>query len=193
MTTRPKIVVSDSSVLMDLAKVGLIEACLALPFEFVIPDVMIAGELLDLGRYTAADLVRLGFGAGTLEGADAQFAIAYFRQHRRHLSLNDCFAWRLAEVHQGILMTGDGNLRKLAGRSGLDVHGALWIIELMAEHNTSPTATLLEALDCLDKDELVRLPRAALRARKSGHLMMQEFFHSPQVNTLEQLCHLASK
>ena len=46
------------------------------------------------------------------------------------------------------------------------MHGALWIIELMAEHSTSPTATLLEALDCLDQDELVRLPRAALRALK---------------------------
>ena len=59
--TRLKIVVSDSSVLMDLAKVHLIEATIALPFEFVIPDVMVAGELLDLGSYTAADLVRLGF------------------------------------------------------------------------------------------------------------------------------------
>ncbi len=165
--TRLKIVVSDSSVLMDLAKVGLIEAALALPFDFMIPDVMIAAELLDLGRYTSADLLDLGFRSGSLEGDDAGRALEYFRQHPRQLSLNDCFAWRLAEVHQGILMTGDGNLRKLAGASGLDVHGALWIIELMAEHGTCPLATLLEALDCLDEDEFVRLPRAALRALKT--------------------------
>ena len=165
--TRLKIVVSDSSVLMDLAKVGLIEAALALPFDFMIPDVMIAAELLDLGRYTAAGLLELGFRSGSLEADDTSRALEYFREHRRQLSLNDCFAWRLAEVHQGILMTGDSNLRKLALASGLDVHGVLWIIELMAKHGTCPLATLLEALDCLDGDELVRLPRATLRTLKA--------------------------
>ena len=51
MRTPVKIVISDSSVLMDLAKTELIEPVLALPFEFMIPDMMLARELLDLGRY----------------------------------------------------------------------------------------------------------------------------------------------
>jgi hypothetical protein len=116
---RLKIVVSDSSVLMDLAKTELIEPTIALPFEFMIPDVMLAKELLDLGCYKPKDLAGLGFRIGTLEGAEAVSAMGYFRQHRAQLSLNDCFAWRLAEVHQGILMTGDGDLRKLARDSAL--------------------------------------------------------------------------
>lgn len=165
--TRLKIVVSDSSVLMDLAKVRLIEATIALPFEFVIPDVMVAGELLDLGSYTSADLVRLGFKEGSLDSCATRQAIDYFHQHRRHLSLNDCFAWRLAEVHQGILMTGDGNLRKLAAESGVEVHGTLWAIELMATHATCPANTLATALDLLDADNLVRLPRGALRSLRT--------------------------
>jgi len=151
---------------MDLAKVRLIEATIALPFEFVIPDVMIAGELLDLGSYTAADLVRLGFREGRLGGRDTRLATDYFRRHRRHLSLNDCFAWRLAEVHEGILMTGDGSLRRFAGASGVEVHGTLWAIELMAAHGTCSTPALVQALECLDEDQLVRLPRAALRGLK---------------------------
>lgn len=162
-----KIVVSNSSVLMDLAKVRLIEAAIALPFEFVIPDVMIAGELLDLGSYTAADLVRLGFKEGRLDGSATRQASDYFRQYRRHLSLNDCFAWRLAEMHQGILMTGDGNLRKLAAEAGVEVHGTLWAIELMATHATCPAGALITALDQLDADGLVRLPRATLRTLKT--------------------------
>jgi len=165
--TRPKIVVSDSSVLMDLAKAELIEATLALPFEFMIPDVILAAELLDLGRYTAAGLLKLGFKRGGLEGADVATALGYYRQHRTQLSLNDCFAWRLAEVSRGILMTGDGDLRKLAGRSGVEVHGALWAIELIAQHRTSTSKRLTRALERLDSDPLVRLPRNSLRALKT--------------------------
>jgi hypothetical protein len=164
--TRLKIVVSDSSVLMDLAKTQLIESAIALPFEFMIPDVMLAQELLDLGRYKAADLGKLGFIIGGLEGSEVLNAAAYFRQHRRQLSFNDCFAWRLAEIHQGILMTGDGDLRKTAAQNGVEVHGILWAIELMGEHQTCPRDRLLACLDQLDADPLARLPRVALRNLK---------------------------
>jgi hypothetical protein len=164
---RLKIVVSDSSVLMDLAKTELIEPTLALPFEFIIPDVILASELLDLGWYKPDDLERLGFQIGALEGAEAQHAMSYFRQYRTHLSLNDCFAWRLAEIHQGILMTGDGDLRRLASSRGLEVHGVLWAIELMAQHRTCPHRRLVSCLEQLDADPLVRLPRTALRTLKS--------------------------
>ena len=60
--TRLKIVVSDSSVLMDLAKVGLIEAALALPFDFMIPDVMIAA--VPTGHRDGQDAAELRGGEG---------------------------------------------------------------------------------------------------------------------------------
>ena len=63
-----QIVVSDASVILDLAKTPLIEATLALPFDFVIPDVILDKELLDLGTYSPTDLVRLEFTIGTLDG-----------------------------------------------------------------------------------------------------------------------------
>ncbi len=40
-----KVVVSDSSVLMDLARTVLIECTSRLPFDFVISDTMFAEEL----------------------------------------------------------------------------------------------------------------------------------------------------
>jgi hypothetical protein len=52
--SRLKIVVSDSSVVMDLAKVKLIEPVLQLPFVFMIPDVILAHELLDRKRSAEA-------------------------------------------------------------------------------------------------------------------------------------------
>jgi hypothetical protein len=165
--TRLKIVASDSSVLIDLAKVRLIEATLALPFEFVIPETILVKATLDLGSYTARDLLQLGFRAGTLGPDDTTCALAYFRTHRRVLGVHDCFAWRLAEVHQGILMTGDAGLRALATKNGVTVRGTLWCAELISKHATCSPQTLIEALDQLDADPLVSLPRSLLHTFKT--------------------------
>lgn len=161
--SRLKIVVSDSSVVMDLVKVRLIEPVLQLPFEFMIPDVILAQELLDLGAYTAKGLLDLGFVQGELDGGDSRQARDYFARNRR-LSLNDCFAWRLAEVHKAILMTGDANLRSIATAAKVEVHGILWAVEMMLKHKTSPAAALAKALDHLGSDPLVRLPPAETQA-----------------------------
>jgi hypothetical protein len=161
--SRLKIVVSDSSVVMDLAKVRLIEPVLQLPFEFMIPDVILAEELLDLGAYTAKGLLALGFVQGELDGGDSRQARDYFAKNRR-LSLNDCFAWRLAEVHKAILMTGDATLRTIATAAKIEVHGMLWAVEMMFKHKTSPVAALAKALDHLGSDPLVRLPPAETQA-----------------------------
>lgn len=164
---RLKIVVSDASVLMDLAKGRLIEATLALPYDFVIPETILLTELLDLGAYTSRELLRLGFRTAALDPEDTAAALTYFRVHRRTLSLNDCFAWRIAEVHGGILMTGDANLRTAAKGSGIEVHGTLWVAELISKHKTCTEKTLLKALDLLETDPTVFLPRTFLRAVKS--------------------------
>lgn len=162
MPKRLKIVVSDSSVVMDLAKGRLIEAALALPYEFVIPDVMLAQEMLDLGAYTSTDLLRLGFRLGELDGDGVAQAFRHYHTHQKDLSLNDCFALTLAECHACILMTGDGSLRAIAEAAGLEVHGLLWAAELILDRATCPAQQLLGALETLERDPLVRLPRPQL-------------------------------
>ena len=164
---RLKIVVSDASVLMDLAKGRLIEATLALPYDFLIPETILLKELLDLGAYTSREFLRLGFRTAALEPEDTTVALTYFRVHRRSLSLNDCFAWRIAEVHGGILMTGDSSLRAAARGNGIEVHGTLWAAELINKHKTCTEKALLKALDLLDSDPTVFLPRTLLRAVKT--------------------------
>jgi predicted nucleic acid-binding protein len=50
-----------------------------------------------------------------------QRAAQYFNQHRR-LKLNDCFALTFAEgTKESILLTGDGQLRRIAQVKGLEV------------------------------------------------------------------------
>ena len=67
---------------------------------------------------------------------DTNRAPSYFQEHRRHSSLNDWFALRFAEVHGGILLTGDGDPRRIATGNGVEVHGALWAVVLTADHAT---------------------------------------------------------
>jgi hypothetical protein len=46
------------------------------------------------------------------------------------ISVHDGFALALAEHHPGcILLSGDGELRKLALEHDMEVHGVLWIID----------------------------------------------------------------
>ncbi|WP_096704077.1 hypothetical protein [Magnetospirillum sp. 15-1] len=160
-----RIVISDSSVLMDLAKTGLVEAALLLPFEFVIPDVMVAEELLDLGSYTADQLLALGFKEGALDGKGVTTAFAYTSEFRAELSRQDCFALTLAEVRQCILMTGDRRLRRVAESKSIEVHGLIWLIDLMIEHAVVSKEAMLAGLERLASDPKIRLPRKLLNER----------------------------
>lgn len=157
-----KIVVSDASVILDLAKTRLIESTLALSFDFVIPDFIFDQELLDLGTYSPADLVRLGFTIGTLDGDGIAVALAHYGRHRSRLSFNDCVALAHAEIQSCILMTGDGPLRLVAEKIKIEVHGLLWAASLIAKHNTCPRDQLIAALQQLYDDPSRRLPREAL-------------------------------
>lgn len=159
-----KIVISDASVILDLAKTRLIESTLALSFDFVIPDVIFDQELLDLGTYSPADLVRLGFTIGALDGDGMAAAFTHYRRHRTRLSFNDCVALTHAETKNCILMTGDGPLRVVAERMKIEVHGILWAASLIAEQGTCPRDRLIGALQQLHDAPSRRLPRDALTA-----------------------------
>lgn len=54
-----RIIVSDSSCLIDLRKADLLEAFLKLPYELVVPDVLLEDELL---RFSAKQLARIRAG-----------------------------------------------------------------------------------------------------------------------------------
>jgi predicted nucleic acid-binding protein len=154
-----RIVVSDSSCLIDLRKVSLLDALLRLPFEFLIPDTLFDDELL---KFTAAQkkaMLRGGLKVIDLPGERVLRAQAVIRQAPR-LSVNDGFAFALAENHPGcILLTGDGELRDLASRHQMEVHGVLWVIDEIHRNHIETAKTLLAALKAFSVDPTVRLPK----------------------------------
>lgn len=157
-----RVVISDSSVLIDLAKAQLIESTLALPYEFVIPDVIFADELIDLRHYEKEQLLELGFKTGSLTGEQVETVFKYGVSYKP-LTANDCFALVLAEtIAEAILLTGDGDLRKTAHRHKVETHGIIWLCEQMRECQTVEDKILLVALEALRDDPRSRIPRKEL-------------------------------
>ncbi len=158
-----RIVVSDSSCLIDLRKASLLDTFLRLPYEFLIPNTLFEEELL---KFTAAQkkaLIHSGLKVIDLPGERVLRAQEVLR-NIPHLSVHDGFAFALAESHPGcILLTGDSKLRTLAIKHAMEVHGVLWVLDEIHRIRLTSAATLLAALRDFSADPTVRLPRRDLR------------------------------
>src|SRR5258707_7061612 len=104
-----KVLASDTSVLVDLERGDLLDACFRLPYEFAVPDLLYTRELEGFG---GAELVARGLRveeptADRCRGVDrtkcsrpAAIAVA-----------GDAFAYALATSRGWHLLTGDGERR----------------------------------------------------------------------------------
>lgn len=159
-----RIVVSDSSCLIDLRKASLLDAFVRLPYELLIPNTLFDGDLV---KFTAAQkraLVRGGLQVIDLPGESVLRAVDVTRQLPR-LSIHDGFAFALAEQHAGcVLLSGDGALRTYAASCAIEVRGVLWVIDELHQHNLVPVETLLGALALFAADDTVRLPAREVAA-----------------------------
>lgn len=160
-----RIIISDSSCLIDLRKASLLKAFLNLPYEIVIPDTLFEEELLKFTEAEKSILLENGLKVMELPGEGvlrAQQLEAGFPA----LSIHDCFALALAErTPDSILLTGDGSLRTIAGKQKIEVHGVLWAIDEMHNLKTATTAQLIKALELFESNQaLFRLPIREIRS-----------------------------
>ena len=120
-----RIIVSDTSCMIDLRKAALLGAILALPYTLMMPDTLFEDEWLNLSASDKEMLRDGGLELRELPGPAVTRAAAYFNRHSR-LALGDCFALTLAEEVDGsILLTGDAPLREVAEGKGIEIHGVL--------------------------------------------------------------------
>ena len=141
-----RIVVSDSSCLIDLRKASLLDIFLRLPYEFLIPNTLFEEELLKFTAAQKKDLVRGGLKVMDLPGERVLRAQQVARIIPQ-LSVHDAFAFALAETHPGcMLLTGDGGLRAFAVQHKMEVHGVLWILDEIHRCKITTVANLRAAL-----------------------------------------------
>ena len=101
-----RIIISDTSCLIDLRKAALLAAFLRLPFEILIPNTLFEDELLSFTTDEKRALIKDGLKIVDLPGVQVSRARDVIRARPR-LSIHDGFAFALAETHSGcILLTG---------------------------------------------------------------------------------------
>lgn len=160
-----RVVINDASCLIDLKKGRLLHAMLSLPLHFVIPYPVRASELLDFTDQEWQMLDDSGVEIYDLEPDAVAEAVAVKAQHPG-LSANDCFCLVASLRRQNaVLLTGDAQLRRVAELRRIEVHGVLWIVDLLAEHGLAPNALLITALETWRDDPSVFLPPVEIAAR----------------------------
>jgi hypothetical protein len=159
-----RIIISDTSCLIDLGKAALLAEFLRLPFEVLIPNTLFADELLSFSVEEKRSLVEAGLKVVDLPGKQVLRARDVISAQPR-LSIHDGFAFALAETQPGcILLTGDSELRVLAERSQIEVHGVLWVCDRLLESRLATARQLYTTLSKLAMDPAVRLPKRELAA-----------------------------
>lgn len=159
------ILVSDTSIIIDLDRGSLLDDLFTLPFEFAVPDLLFDQELKgDLGDR----LVALGLKVEELDSTETRRATAIIRENKQ-LSLPDTFAFSIAESRKWGLLTGDGRLRQLATTSAVEVHGVLWVCDQMEAANI-PKLRLHSGLTTIRNHPRCRLPNAEVAERLARYL-----------------------
>jgi predicted nucleic acid-binding protein len=155
------IYISDTNIWIDFRNAGLLEQMFRLPFTLCCTDFV----LHELEDFPHAELLGHGLMVESFDGAGVARLFNLKIEHNNS-SLADVSCYLLAQETGRPLLTGDGKLRRQAQRDGLQVHGALWLLDLMVEHCVIPPTQAADALDNM-LEHGARLPSNECDARLS--------------------------
>jgi len=155
------ILVSDTSVLIDLERGGLLEAAFACGLTMVVPDLLYEREL---AAHNGPFLRALGLGVVALSPSEVEFAQA-LRKKQPGLSIPDCFALSCARRDNYALVAVDKLLQSEAALENCAVYGLLWVLDQMDSSGKIDTDMLREGLDRMRNHPRCRLPRGEVSQR----------------------------
>lgn len=159
-----KIFVNDTNILIDLAKLDLLEAFSKLDALLYTTDVVI--EELEDSRQR--DQINHLINHGILEVLSMEgeelIEIYTLKEENTGLSFEDCSVWFLTKKHGGTLLTGDGKLRKQARKKGVDVRGILFVFDEFLKNGILEYPTARDKLIQL-REMNSRLPEKEINKR----------------------------
>lgn len=161
------IVVSDTNILIDLIEAGVLEQFFLLPMKVHTTDIVISEVTAPEQKAQVRTLVQTRCLTVKTYTPDEMLRLLNFVNSRRrkcNLRIADFSVWQYASESNYILLTGDGNLRKLASEDGVEVHGTIYIFDKMVEQK------ILTPVIAADKLELLysinhRLPKSEIDSR----------------------------
>ena len=124
-----KIVINDANILIDLAKLDLLDVFSKLPFDLYTTD-FVYEELNEEQKSPVSILHKNGFIKiiETEEVLDFQ-NITELLDSSTGLSFEDCSVWYYSQKLSGTLLTGDGKLRKQVSKQGIEVRGIIYVFD----------------------------------------------------------------
>lgn len=155
------VLVSDTSVLIDLERGNLLELTFQGPWPLAVPDLLYQREL---APHNGAYLKGLGLGVLALSGDESAFAQQVSGSCPK-LSLPDCFALALARRDDHVLLCGDGALRQESGQRHVRCHGLLWLLDELLAHRPDLRTALREGLQLAAGHPRFRLPKHEVARR----------------------------
>lgn len=165
-----QILVTDTSVLVDLERGSLLRAAFALrSCSLAVPDLLYERELRDHG---GPELVALGLRIESLPAEGVIEATGY-RRTKPVLSVPDSFALALARANAWVLLTGDGPLRELAGLHAVECHGVLWMLDKMLAEAAATAQTVHAGLTAIAAHPRCRLPQKEVKVRLARYASKQ--------------------
>ena len=163
-----KLAIKDANILIDLIEASLLDAWFSLEIEtltsnLVIDEIDDEGQLETLHTYADSGLLNII----DLNGKQIISTQDLMEAGPEEVSLEDCSALLLAIEIEADLMTGDRPLRLYAESLNVSVHGTLWILDQLVEHEMLTKSIALSKLKLLlKKDRRLPLKECEDRFRK---------------------------
>lgn len=154
------ILVSDTSVLIDLERGNLLVPAFASGLSMVVPDLLYEDEIENTN---GPHLRTLGLGVLALDPPEL-LLVQRIKCRRPVLSLADCFALVLALRKDHALVTGNCNLRSEAEREKTPTYGLLWLLDQLAGLSVD-RPTLHQGLSGIATHARCRLPKDEVTRR----------------------------
>lgn len=155
-----KLLINDANILIDIAKLGLVDAFLSLDFDLHTTDFVFAELAVEQQNSLSSERLKII----STENNDDFNAIIQLLNSHKGLSFEDCSVWHYAQKMSGTLITGDGILRKKVTNAGLEVKGIIFILEEIKNQNLLPIDVCIETLQAL-KSLNNRLPQHEIDKR----------------------------
>lgn len=123
------IIINDTNIWIDLKYINLIESVFKLPYEIGVPDILYNEELKDIdGEILEAS------GVNIIEMTEEEIMETAVRSSKTtKVSFNDLTTLVIAKSRKYTLVTGDGNLRKIAQMESVELKGTIWLIDEMVK------------------------------------------------------------
>ncbi|MFV8368885.1 hypothetical protein [Flavobacterium sp. LB2R40] len=144
-----RVIINDANILIDLVLLNLMNEFIQLEIELKTTD-FVFEELNEDQKIIIEEFINSGKIELIITEKEEDFiSIVTILDNSSGLSFEDCSVWHYAHKLDGILLSGDGRLRKQATANGILVKGILYVFDQLLLNNLISFDYAIEKLEQL--------------------------------------------